>query len=542
VNNQNPSMPLSNLTQSHRQRISSKTPLTNCCVHRLLTPSEARRRPAALEALKQEGAGLTKRMAWDLSSVRERADVLKEARDTNTTIHHGRIFGISSIKNDELPDGHPLKVDKGRFVYQGSDVRDQNGNAAVFEQLGSNPATMEASKAADAYGLQPGYIIETSDCDKAYIQSDLRGPVTWASLPREIWPEWWASKFRDPVVIVRKALYGHPLAGECWEDRCESKVLKSGFVKIKGWKSCYFHAGRKVLLVVYVDDLKMSGPKDEVPKCWQDLRSGPDALDMADPAPVDRFLGCKHVVSTLPDGSRKMTYDMSEFMQSCVDRYLELAPKAKLKTVETPFLDETSFPDADFEKPGHLAGCASSILMKTLWGARMVRWDLLKCVSYLARRVSKWTHACDRMLHRLMSYIQCTVKHTLSGVVGDTVQNWHLQLYADADLAGDKTDHKSTSGMFHCISSDQTRFPLTAKSAKQTCVSTSTPEAEAVSACEAMRTCGLPALDFWDVVACRPMQLVFEEDNAAFIKVMQNGGNSVALRHMARTHKFVLAF
>ena len=166
----------------------------------------------------------------------------------------------------------------------------------------------------------------------------------------------------------------------------------------------------------------------------------------------------------------------------------------------------------------------------------MVRWDLLKSVSYPARRVSKWTHACDRMLHRLMSYIQCTVKHTLSGVVGDTVQNWHLQLYADADLAGDKTDHKSTSGMFHCISSDQTRFPLTAKSAKQTCVSTSTPEAEAVSACEAMRTCGLPALDFWDVVACRPMQLVFEEDNAAFIKVMQNGGNSVALRHMSRTH------
>ena len=141
-------------------------------------------------------------------------------------------------------------LDKGRFVYQGSDVRDQIGNAAVFEQLGSNPATMEASKAADAYGLQPGYIIETSDCDKAYIQSDLCGPVTWASLPREIWPEWWASKFRDPVVIVRKALYGHPLAGECWEDRCESKVLKSGFVKIKGWKSCYFHVARKVLLVV----------------------------------------------------------------------------------------------------------------------------------------------------------------------------------------------------------------------------------------------------------------------------------------------------
>ena len=421
-------------------------------------------------------------------------------------------------------------------MYQGSDVRDQNGNVAIFEQLGSNPATMESSKAADAYGLQPGYVVETSDCDKAYIQSDLRGPITWASLPKEIWPEWWLHTFRDPVVIVRKALYGHPLAGECWEERCESKVLKSGFTKVKGWKSSFFHKARKVLLIVYVDDLKMAGPKDDVTACWRDLRTGPDSLDMADPTPVNRFLGCNHTIIDLPDGSRKMTYDMTDFMQSCVTRYLELAPNAKLKHVETPFLDEASFPDADFEQPGQLAGCAASVLMKTLWGARMVRWDLLKAVCYLARRVAKWTHACDRMLHRLMSYIQSTVSYTLSGTVGDAISEWHLKLFADADLAGDKTDHKSTSGMFHCISSDKTRFPLTAKSCKQTCVSTSTPEAEAVSASEAMRTCGLPALDLWDTLKGTPMELIFEEDNTAFIKVMQNGGNSVALRHMSRTH------
>ena len=72
--------------------------------------------------------------------------------------------------------------------------------------------------------------------------------------------------------------------------------------------------------------------------------------------------------------------------------------------------------------------------MTVLWGARVVRWDLLKAVCYLARRVSKWTYAWDRLL----CYINSTLGYTLSGVVGDNIEDWHLKRFADADLAGDK--------------------------------------------------------------------------------------------------------
>ena len=44
----------------------------------------------AIEALRKEGAGLTERGAWDLSGVRELRDVLREAREKNITVHHGR--------------------------------------------------------------------------------------------------------------------------------------------------------------------------------------------------------------------------------------------------------------------------------------------------------------------------------------------------------------------------------------------------------------------------------------------------------------------
>jgi hypothetical protein len=135
-----------------------------------------------------------------------------------------------------------------------------------------------------------------------------------------------------------------------------------------------------------------------------------------------------------------------------------------------------------------------------------------------------------------MSYINSTTTYTLTGTIGDVCSEWTLKLFADADLAGDKSDHKSTSGMFHCIKSSLSFFPLTAKSAKQSCVSTSTPEAEAVSAAEALRTCGLPALDLWDTLLGKPTKLIFEEDNTSFIRILETGGNSVALRHMNRTH------
>eukprot|EP00969_Alexandrium_andersonii_P095357 4212714-Alexandrium_andersonii.AAC.1 len=43
--------------------------------------------------------------------------------------------------------------------------------------------------------------------------------------------------------------------------------------------------------------------------------------------------------------------------------------------------------------------------MKVLYGARMARPDLLKCVCSLASRVNHWGPAESERLHRLMCYI-----------------------------------------------------------------------------------------------------------------------------------------
>ena len=191
-------------------------------------------------------------------------------------------------------------------------------------------------------------------------------------------------------------------------------------------------------------------------------------------------------------------------MKQCVERYKELCgqPDMELRPVDTPSerSDGEGFQPDWGETAGTLAPVAQSVLSKILYGVRFARWDLLKIVSLLATRITRWTLACDKALHRLVAYINSTAHQVLRGYVSDAAGTVRLEVYADADFAGDKTDYKSTSGMFAALVGENTFFPLTARSAKQTAAAHSTLEAELVAASLAMRNFASPALDLWSVL------------------------------------------
>ncbi len=50
-------------------------------------------------------------------------------------------------------------------------VEDQHGAAAVFEELASRLAGMEASKFCDAYGMLEGRVLEQANGEQAYCQA-----------------------------------------------------------------------------------------------------------------------------------------------------------------------------------------------------------------------------------------------------------------------------------------------------------------------------------------------------------------------------------
>ena len=79
-----------------------------------------------------------------------------------------------------------------------------------------------------------------------------------------------------------------------------------------------------------------------------------------------------------------------------------------LKKATTPYLPEGSLVDSDFTVRGEMAQDASKVLMKILWSARLARPDLMKGISDLTRKITTWSRADDRRLHRLMSYLKGT--------------------------------------------------------------------------------------------------------------------------------------
>ena len=191
--------------------------------------------------MKAEWDRLRSKVVWDENIVREWSDVAKEAQDAGVEVNFGYLFGICVEKNSELPLGHLKRKFKGRVVFQGNRVTNQNWEAAIFQNQGSCPATMEASKTADFYGLIPGHAVEIADAEQAYIQALLTGTPCWICFPHEARTAK-TSGFRRPVDKLLRALYGHPDSGTMWEQHCDTHVKSVGFAPVgEEWPSCYFH-------------------------------------------------------------------------------------------------------------------------------------------------------------------------------------------------------------------------------------------------------------------------------------------------------------
>ena len=328
-----PCMPCIHQHDHHRDKIATNdgginiNKMFNTAVARPVARKEMMENEEARKAMRKEWLGQHAAGVYDFSVVREYDDVVREAKRNGTEVHMARIHGICVEKNYQLPKGNPSRKFKGRGVLLGNQVKNQFWEAAFFQDLGNSPATFEASRWADFYGCLPGHGVKLADAIQAYIQAVLTGPPCWVELPEDAWPDDIDfRKFRRPVVRLVKALYGHPDSGTMWEQHCDRKVRELDFVPVgEEWPSMYFHKKLQLLLVIYVDDLKLAGPEENLTKGWEMLRS---KLNIEPETDLGLYLGCilSKGSSKLHDGTpvSTMTYDMEGLLKLSVERYLEI--------------------------------------------------------------------------------------------------------------------------------------------------------------------------------------------------------------------------
>ena len=212
-------------------------------VHLQLQPKVWQTRPDCVAAVQKEYDQLVKIKAWDYSQVQEIATVRARAAKTGKTIYFGKVFPLCHIKHSEL--SKEFHVPKGRVVFGGDRVTDENGILAVFQEQGTSASHMICAKFLDALARLPGYSGEDSDACKAYTQAflkDFEGDTeTWIELPMDQWPKEWKGRYQKPVVRLLRNLYGHPLAGLYWEKHCDRAIRQCGFQPVHGWELSLIH-------------------------------------------------------------------------------------------------------------------------------------------------------------------------------------------------------------------------------------------------------------------------------------------------------------
>ena len=183
-------------------------------------------------------------------------------------------------KGSELPDDDPNKKFKGRTVFQGNNVCDENSVAALFAELGLSPAQRQwrQQRSSTLSGRSPA----------TARRKPMRSKPTF-----KLCSSHWSKQYIDPIVPLVLALYGHPDSGGLWEKHLEDALGKQGFVRVlpEIWTLIFHHPELDLLLVVYVDDFKLAGPAGSLDKGWDLIGK---VVEIDAPEPFGRYFGCHH--------------------------------------------------------------------------------------------------------------------------------------------------------------------------------------------------------------------------------------------------------
>ena len=95
-------------------------------------------------------------------------DVRREAQRPGTKVHFTRMAELIKEKNAGLPKGHPDRTIKGRCVLLGNMVKGENFESAVYAEVASAPAAIEAARTLDAYSCIGSNVASQSDATPAH--------------------------------------------------------------------------------------------------------------------------------------------------------------------------------------------------------------------------------------------------------------------------------------------------------------------------------------------------------------------------------------
>ena len=367
----------------------------------------------------------------------------------------------------------------------------------------------------------------------------------------------------DPVVELKKALYGHTQAGFLWEAEARKQLLEMGFTNwsdvSSAWYCMYSDDAKRMtcMLLLYVDDFLIAGDRhvvatvvSKMKKIWE-LKGGD--IHPVNEAPIlgttftQTFSQNHDIAHVIVDQRKYAAHTVDEFLQTTGVERSSLKGKADVPAVDWEQNITISKENKEEEipfVPGVFAKHAPKLNGILMWLARTGWPQITVAVQELARNVCSWTALVDKQARRVMTYI---VAHMATGFLMlrvsplDRKQNkLKLLVFSDADHAGNISTRKSVSGAAIFLAGPNgTWSMLDWISRTQRTISLSTAEAELLAAQLALREC-LTILILLDLFKIE-VEVELLVDSAAALSVLLTGISS-KLRYAAKSQGLCAAW
>ena len=161
-------------------------------------------------------------LAWQLTKVWNKNDVIAEARNEGHTVYFASLMDLCHSQEFGVGTTISKNTTKVQSYSELDIVKDDSGSYAVFTEHGSSASQMTAAKVMDVISRLPGCAGQAADAVSAYTQVKMEDASIFIEDPnvrsaqifgyvyrRHEWLKSWSS-MEDPVVLLERTFFRSP--------------------------------------------------------------------------------------------------------------------------------------------------------------------------------------------------------------------------------------------------------------------------------------------------------------------------------------------
>ena len=311
--------------------------------------------------------------------------------------------------------------------------------------------------------------IHQIDVDSAFVNSSLNEKIYMHAPP--------GLDIGDGNVLeLQQSLYGLKQAAYEWFQECKAQLTNMGFTQGHSDPCLFLHSERKLIIMVYVDDLTIVCKSLEHVKWFK--RVFGEKFKIKDLGEISKILGIR---ITRDRQQRTLTIDQGEYIRKVMKDFgMEQDTYRKTKSIPLNGYDKIK-PTTEGDSPTDSARYMSGVGC-IMHASVQTRPDITFATGKLSQFASAPTARHQQGLDEVLRYLR---QNDNAGITyGRCSDNEKiLQGYSDSDYGSCKEDRKSTLGTIWKIGGGAVAW----RSKKQKSVASSTAEAEYVGLSKAAK-------------------------------------------------------